>query len=326
VKISIAMATYNGEKYLQEQLDSFVQQTRLPDELVVSDDGSTDQTMQILHAFAEGAPFEVILHQNEENLGYAGNFNRALELTSGDLVFLSDQDDVWFDHKIEEVERVANQNSRYLFFIHDGELTNANGYRTGLTKIGQKKSSCATEFSIYTGCLSAVRRTLLTFGLPIPTEIKAHDIWLGKLSESVESYYVIPCTLQYIRRHESNASSGLDKRLGKNKKLNTYFYKIFYSIKAKNTSEFYLSQRILLAQKALERIENANFDSKNNDICYLEKALKYYKNEIYVFQSRLDIRNKARVSRPFSVLKFWFRGGYDKFSGVNSAIRDLVLR
>ena len=86
MKISIAMATYNGGKYLREQLDSFLAQTRLPDELVITDDCSTDDTLAIIETFAATAPFEVRWERNEQNLGYTGNFNKALMKAAGDLV------------------------------------------------------------------------------------------------------------------------------------------------------------------------------------------------------------------------------------------------
>jgi glycosyltransferase involved in cell wall biosynthesis len=100
MKTSIALATYNGEKYVEEQLDSYLTQTVLPDELIVSDDCSTDATQQMLGAFAKKAPFRVVLLCNIENVGYGQNFSRALSQTTGDLVFLSDKDDVWFPEKI----------------------------------------------------------------------------------------------------------------------------------------------------------------------------------------------------------------------------------
>lgn len=100
MKISIAMATYNGAKYLQEQLDSFVTQTRQPDELVVCDDGSSDATVEILRHFAAGAPFAVEIHENEVNLSHAKNFEKALSLCGGDVIFFSDQDEVWFPEKV----------------------------------------------------------------------------------------------------------------------------------------------------------------------------------------------------------------------------------
>ena len=105
MRISIAMTTYNGSKYLKEQLDSFTKQTHLPDELVVTDDGSSDDTLEILENFAKKASFEVLIFRNNTNLGYAMNFGHAIGLCTGDLIFLSDQDDIWFPEKIETVSR-----------------------------------------------------------------------------------------------------------------------------------------------------------------------------------------------------------------------------
>ena len=125
MKISIAIATYNGEKHLKEQLGSFVKQTRLPDELIVSDDLSSDNTFEIIKKFAEEAPFKVIYSQNKKTLGYAGNFSKALTKTSGDLILLSDQDDVWFNNKIETIEKVANECDE-LLIVNDKLITDAN--------------------------------------------------------------------------------------------------------------------------------------------------------------------------------------------------------
>ncbi len=94
LRISIAMCTYNGARFLPEQLASFAAQERLPDELVVCDDGSTDATMEILQDFAATALFEVRVERNPQNLGFVRNFEKTLSLCTGDIVFLSDQDDV----------------------------------------------------------------------------------------------------------------------------------------------------------------------------------------------------------------------------------------
>src|SRR5215207_2518174 len=100
VRISIALCTYNGEQYLQQQLDSFVAQSRPPDELVVCDDRSTDRTVPIVEDFAKRAPFRVELVINETNLGSTRNFEKAIGLCTGDIIFLADQDDVWLPEKL----------------------------------------------------------------------------------------------------------------------------------------------------------------------------------------------------------------------------------
>src|SRR5947208_26587 len=95
MRISIAMCTYNGAAHVEEQLRSFSGQTRLPDEVVVCDDRSSDDTMLLLEPFSRTAPYPLRIHRNDENLRSTKNFERAVSLCSGDILALSDQDDVW---------------------------------------------------------------------------------------------------------------------------------------------------------------------------------------------------------------------------------------
>ncbi len=105
------MATYNGVKYLQEQLDSFATQTILPDELVVVDDCSTDNTIAILNNFKDKAPFKTIIIKNDKNLGSTKSFEKAATKATGDLIFFSDQDDFWKPNKIELFQKAMEQDS-----------------------------------------------------------------------------------------------------------------------------------------------------------------------------------------------------------------------
>ena len=104
-RISVALCAYNGERFLAEQLASMAKQTRLPDELVVCDDRSTDRTVDIVRAFAASAPFPVRVFENERNLGFAANFERAIRLCEGNLIALSDQDDIWYPIRLERSEQ-----------------------------------------------------------------------------------------------------------------------------------------------------------------------------------------------------------------------------
>src|SRR4051794_37441524 len=101
LRISIAMATYNGDRYIREQLDSLARQNLLPFELVVTDDGSSDGTLDILKAFSERAPFPVRIFRNPTRLGYEENFLKAASLCNGDVISFCDQDDIWVDRKLE---------------------------------------------------------------------------------------------------------------------------------------------------------------------------------------------------------------------------------
>lgn len=111
LKVSVAMTTYNGERFVLGQLESFTNQERLPDELVISDDASTDHTVEIVREFANRAPFPVKLFINEHNLGIPENFGRAIERVSGDVIFLSDSDDYWYPEKIRVMEKAFEKST-----------------------------------------------------------------------------------------------------------------------------------------------------------------------------------------------------------------------
>ena len=119
--VSVALATYNGANFLRAQLDSIASQTKTPDELIVTDDCSTDNTVDIVREFAKTVSFPVVVHINEKKVGYTQNFSRALSLCSGDIVFLSDQDDVWLSNKVDNVVNVFNALPKTLLVIHDIE-------------------------------------------------------------------------------------------------------------------------------------------------------------------------------------------------------------
>ena len=101
--ISIALATYNGELYVSELLNSILDQTTLPDELIISDDASTDSTLEIINEFARNVTFPVKILINKKRLGSTGNFEVAIRASSGDIIFPCDQDDIWYRHKIERM-------------------------------------------------------------------------------------------------------------------------------------------------------------------------------------------------------------------------------
>jgi glycosyltransferase involved in cell wall biosynthesis len=125
------MCTYNGEKYLAEQLESILRQTRPPDELVVSDDGSTDSTLQILEQFRARAPFPVIVSRNSATLGTHGNFLECVDRCHGDLIAFSDTDDVWLPTKLEMAYRLLAVDPEITLVVHPVMCTDAELRPTG---------------------------------------------------------------------------------------------------------------------------------------------------------------------------------------------------
>ena len=322
MKTSIAMATYNGAQYIKEQLQSFVDQTRQPDELIITDDCSTDQTEAIVREFAKTAPFYVEFHRNEKNLGYCGNFNAALMRTTGDLVFLSDQDDVWFPEKIEHMIGVAERNPRALVVMNDAALTDGELNKVGLTKVGQIRSAGFPIKAFVMGCCCAVRRELLDFCMPIPPGIKGHDKWIVDLADALDSKVIDDRVLQYYRRHESNESQFIANRTTKVTKQQAFFHSIrnLFSGDVRQKEKEQIAQQQLM----VEGIQRVLSLAPKHYQAELQTMLETAEANARTYKLRAGIRAKSFVPRIFATLGLLFRGGYQNSSGFKAVLRDLV--
>lgn len=207
ITISIALATYNGEKYLREQLQSFTDQTRPPDELIICDDSSTDSTMAIIGAYATTAPFAVKVFNNEKNVGYVQTFSKALELCAGDYVFLSDQDDVWFPEKIAKIVSCFEADQKVQLLIHDLDYCKEDLTPIGQTKIERMQDVYDLNHCYVTGMATAVRRSFLRLCLPVPDAPgMTHDTWLHLCASAIRRKKIVPEVLAWYRRHQGNAT------------------------------------------------------------------------------------------------------------------------
>lgn len=324
MKISIAMATYNGADFLSEQLRSFVSQTRLPDELVITDDGSTDATPELIAEFARKAPFEVHFHRNEKNLGYAGNFSAALERTSGDLVFLSDQDDVWFDKKLEYQERKAAEHPKMLLFMNDAALTDGQLNPVGLTKLGQIRSAGLADSWFIMGCCCAVRRQLLDLCLPIPTDFRAHDDWIVPFAEGLGARLLSERPLQYYRRHGNNESNFLVNQTRKVTRWDVVKQQLRQTDpKARDEEVAVRIQQLNLFCDGVERAIARSEGELSIQLQNLSTAKRRFATSL---AERAAVRKRSAAARVPAVLKFWLKGYYREASGIKSAVRDLIGR
>lgn len=217
--ISIALCTYNGEAHLQEQWESLLNQERLPDEVVVCDDCSTDGTRALLCQLAEESPFKVMLIENEEQLGYNKNFEKALSLCSGDLIFICDQDDYWFPHKTRVMTdyMAAHPNVEIAFCnaneaddqLHD--LHQPFWDRVRLDDFQKERWAMGLSMEVLLegnrmmGCATAIRRQFITKLLPIPTDIPGYiyDGWISLVGSACDTIRLIDQTLQLYRTHEN---------------------------------------------------------------------------------------------------------------------------
>lgn len=214
MKISVCMATYNGSEFLKSQMLSIISQLNDCDEVVVVDDASTDDTVSTIKNINDP---RIKLYINDHNIGPALTFDRALSYACGDLIFLSDQDDRWYEHKVAHLVNVFDTQDVDLV-VHDaivvrGEqvinnsLFEKNGSGPGIAKNIVRNT--------YTGCCMAFRRSILQKILPISPNIGLfHDAWIGVLTE----YY--GCRVIFLKtplidfvRHEKNASSSKRRSL-----------------------------------------------------------------------------------------------------------------
>jgi glycosyltransferase involved in cell wall biosynthesis len=322
MKISIALASYNGAKYLQEQLQSFANQTCLPDELIITDDCSVDETETIAREFGKTVPFKVEFHRNKRNLGYCGNFNEALLKVTGDIVFLSDQDDVWFPEKIEHMVRVAERHPDALVLMNDALLTDGSLNEVGLTKLGQIRSAGLLMESFVMGCCCCIRRDLLDICLPIPVGFKAHDYWLVEIAASLENKIVEEMVLQYYRRHSSNESQFIANRIKKVTRTQAFFHAIknINQIDAEaNVRERIEQSRIFAA--GIRLVSGKSPHRYRERLAVLEKGAL---EKADTAECRIEIRSKWLVPRVFGMLMMLASGGYKNTLGLSSILRDLA--
>jgi glycosyltransferase involved in cell wall biosynthesis len=187
--ISVVMTTYNGAAYLAEQLGSILPQLGKADELVVSDDGSTDATPILLRAAADGDP-RIRIIASPGGLGPIRNFEHALGHAGGAVIVLSDQDDKWLPGRLDRVRDHFTQGTAPFdllvldSIIADGALTPTQGSLFTYLDAGTGQAKNIVR-NTYVGCHMAFRRELLSVALPFPRAIPMHDVWLGLVSELV---------------------------------------------------------------------------------------------------------------------------------------------
>ena len=210
IRVSVAMVTYNGECYLREQLDSILESIGEQDEIVISDDGSKDRTLQILREYTQNDSRIRILQGPGK--GIKANVDFVLRACNGKYIFLSDQDDIWVKEKVKIVlNAFAETKSRVV--IHDAQVVGADGQTVVMDSFFEFRHSKRGVVknvlkNTYIGCCMAFRRELLEAVLPIPDTIEMHDQWIGVINDMMgDCTYFLEDKLIRYRRHEENQSA-----------------------------------------------------------------------------------------------------------------------
>jgi len=321
-KISIALCTFNGSNYLKEQLDSFISQDRQPDEVIICDDRSSDQTHEIVNDFIKRAPFKVKFVINSNNLGITKNFEKAISLCTGDLIALSDQDDVWHPQKISLHEKIFDNRSEIGVSFSNAEVVdqdlNPIGYdmwhRVVFTQSEQKKVQNEEAVSVFlkhfiiTGATMVFKADLKPVILPIPS-CWFHDAWLALIIASISNVSLIDEPLVEYRQHSDNQLGGIQKGLAKQ------IVEAF-----KTDRDDYYKIELLRYRLALDRLRNISDNySVSENIYLLNEKIKH-------LQIRASMSRNRFFRIPF-ILKEIIQLGYHRYSrNWGSIAMDLLFK
>lgn len=218
--ISICIATYNGERYIEEQLYSILSQISEMDEIIISDDFSTDKTVDIIKSVNDS---RIRIFMNKKAKGYTTNFENALEKAQGDIVFLSDQDDVWVSDKVKKTLMALKNNdfvvSDALVVNNDLDIISKSNFKLQNVKHGFFNNFIRCR---YLGACYAFNKKVLIKSLPFPpkSNLIPHDYWLCMIAISNYKVGIIKEGLIMYRRHDLNVSNG------GNESSNTFYKKI----------------------------------------------------------------------------------------------------
>lgn len=207
IRCSVCMATYNGESHIRRQVKSILTQLSENDELIVSDDGSTDKTISELELFNDD---RIRIFKNTNTKGPVGNFENALSKARGEYIFLADQDDEWLQQK---VQTHLEAHLDYDLVISDAVVINEVGevmYESFFKERGSKPGLVNNIVkNSYIGCCMSFNRKILNYSLPFPAYIHMHDWWIGLVAEQKGTTFFCGQQLMNYVRHENNASPTL---------------------------------------------------------------------------------------------------------------------
>jgi glycosyltransferase involved in cell wall biosynthesis len=333
--ISIALCTYNGSEYLPQLLESYVSQTHQPDEVVVCDDCSSDDTVAILRHFACSAPFAVQIIVNDRNIGSTKNFERAISICSGDVIFLSDQDDVWKAKKVEKIYREFINDPKVGMVFTDAELVDErldtiedsilNG-RVQYVSLTKEEKSLIDEGNLFlvlikrnvvTGATMALRSKYKNAVMPFPDDVPGliHDGWIAIMMSIMARSVLINEPLIKYRQHGG-------QQVGMSNFVHTTIKTPWKDAMERTASKYNKEKEYfeLLRNHVTKRIEPPEkvLDTINKIICHKRDSADHYS-----FRKSLpdNVAGKA-----VSILGQLLRGRYHRFSnGFRSAVRDLLV-
>ena len=215
-QISIAIATFNGERYLRQQLDSLYNQTRIPDEIFVSDDGSKDKTHEILEEYRDKYGLKYVI--NNQSLGVNKNFEQAIRSCNGDYIMICDQDDIWFPDKIEksfDKIKAIEGNNAAVVSSQCYDIDQNGCIISKRTKIKKDSYTCADTLlqpaNCSQGCTLMINKKMIEMLRPFPeNRIMMYDAYIGFVAASIGIKYNMAIPLMFYRHHDTNVTARIN--------------------------------------------------------------------------------------------------------------------
>ena len=310
--LSIALCTYNGSKFLREQLQSLANQTLLPFEVVITDDCSTDNTISIIQEFAK--VLNIKIFANDFPLKVTKNFEKAVSLCSGDIILMCDQDDIWHPDKLAKISQYFQDNPNQLAVFSDADLVDEKGeslyknfwsvVRFHKFQIQQFKEGNVVELLLAgnrtAGCMMSFRKELIEKIVPFPTHIPLmiHDNWITIVAAMMDSFGLIDEKLISYRQHSLQQIGIREKEVGKTVSLKNRF-----SRPRNEKLAPFLEKRdyfCVLKDALLERMY-----SNNHNFKHLDNVINYY-----------EIRgtlSSFHLARFFPVVNLLLKGDYHRY-------------
>lgn len=310
-KNSVALCTYNGEKYIREQIDSILDQSLKVDEIVVCDDGSTDKTLSILAEFKNKFPDIFKIHLNEKNLRSVKNFEKAISLCSGEIIFLSDQDDVWENNKVKIFSDFFEDNQNVDVICSNGFIIDENSLQQNLYTVwdvpnflSENKKEIdyfkifATIGNFATGASMAIRKSFINQVLPFPTvEGLHHDEWIALVSSEQKKFAFLNDKLFSYRIHSEQQVGGISYSKDKTSK-EKLISRFDYDKAPKTFRDFKIKLRTLNDK---ERKFTAYLEKDSNENA--KRFLKEVQNEKLALYQKL----KSEHFALFLFFKYFYR-------------------
>ena len=315
--IGVAIASFNGEKYISEQIQSIINQTTKVDKIVINDDKSTDKTVPIIKKLIKKG-YPIVLHQNEENLGYSKNFLDCIKKCDTDYIFICDQDDFWLENKVEEMENFINKNIDSYCWMHDCSLTNENLEIKVKSKINNIQRQFMDSNSFVMGSCMVLSKKAKKYIYPYPSNMSkfGHDNWIAFVMHAINKLRVTSKSLLLYRRHGENTSINDVNSLSFSNRF------------------FILLKRLIEKISSPKNTSNKKFTLRNRDLEWsllLKKNTEKYnltiKNEFQIktFKLASKISENNFLGRIFLIRKLTLLGYYKYKSNLFSALDDLFF-